>query len=69
MIGSLKDNNLSHLWTLKCFIRIDDYLQTFKEFKAVQHSLNLFKELEDFSRTDQEGDAFSLNQNTLNKNS
>ena len=45
-MGALKDLILGHRSTSKYLISIEDYLQTFNEFKEVQNSLNLAQGIE-----------------------
>ena len=43
---ALKGLIIRHHWTPKYLIPIDDFLQTFKEFKVVQNSLNFVQGIE-----------------------
>jgi hypothetical protein len=46
MMGALKDLIIGLRYMSLYLISIDDYLQTFKEFKEVQNSLNFVKGIE-----------------------
>ena len=66
MRGGLIDIIVGHHFTSKYLISIDDYLQTFKEFKEVRFSLNFVKGIERLPKLRSRGDFFLTSKHVIN---